>query len=101
MRKGSQGASQYTSCLVVEKGFRKKNGKTSGHTELYLRCSIQDYFIKFCESQVSKDEVLRYLNRGIEVEMEVLEGEWDSCPDDKYPVQSRVGYYAIIKKIID
>ena len=98
--KGMKGSSPYTSCQVVEKGFINKGGKTTGHMELYLRCSIQDYFIKFCESEVNKRDVAKYLNAGITVDMEIREGEWDSCPDEEFPVQSRVGFYAVIKKII-
>lgn len=92
--------SSYTSCQIVEKIFRNKAGKVLGDTELYLRCSVQDYFIKFCESEVSKEEISKYINSGVTVEMEVRDGEWDSCPAQTFPVQSRVGVYVVIKKII-
>lgn len=94
-------SSPFTSCQVVEKGYFGKNGKPSGRKELYLRCSIQDYFIKFCESAVSKEDVLPFLNQAITVEMTVKKGDWDSGPNDLYAIQSRVGTYAVIHRIID
>jgi hypothetical protein len=91
--------SNITTCLLVEKAFVKKNGEPTDTKELYLRCSVQDYFIKICESDVTRKDLEEYLDRGIAVTMEIMEGEWDSCPDDKYQVQSRVGTYIIIKSI--
>jgi len=88
-----------TSCLLVEKGFVNKRMKASGYKEYFLRCSVQDYFIKFCESEVSKKSLEPLLDKGIEVDMEIFQGEWDSCPSDSFPVQSRTGYYAVIKNV--
>ena len=48
---------------------------------------------------MTRKDLEEYLDRGIAVTMEIMEGEWDSCPDDKYQVQSRVGTYIIIKSI--
>ena len=48
--------------------------------DLYLRCSIQDYYIKFCESKVKK-------------EVEIVKGVWDDC------VLGREGYYVRLLKI--
>ena len=89
-----------TSCLLVEKiSFsKKKTPLNSG--ELYLRCSIQDYFIKFCESNVTKEDLVPFINQGITVEMEVRNGEWDRCPNDPEYIQSRIGTYAIIHKVL-
>ena len=87
------------SCIVVEKGFINKQMKASDHTGYYMRCSVQDYFIKFCESEVSKKSLEPLLEKSITVDMEIYEGEWDSCPSDSLPVQSRTGYYAVIKNV--
>jgi hypothetical protein len=86
-----------THCLVVKKGYVGEDGEPTMANELYLRCSVQDYFIKFCESEVSSKEVVLYLNDGITVEMEVREGDWDACSD--FPTQDRIGSYSVIKKI--
>ena len=95
--KNSKRPENQTHCLVVKKGFVGKDGEPTMSNELYLRCSVQDYFIKFCESEVSSKEVMLYLNDGITIEMEVREGDWDACTD--FPTQSRIGTYAVIKKI--
>jgi hypothetical protein len=87
-----------TGCEVVEKAFVNKGGKTSEFKELYLRCSIQDYFIKFCESKVPLKKMKKYINQGLTVTYEVREGEWDICEGDP-EMQSRIGTYAIVLKI--
>lgn len=92
--------SDITNCLLIEKAFISKSGEATDHNEMYLRCSMQDYFIKLCESKVTREELEKYLDRGIAVTMEIVEGEWDSCPGDEYPVQSRIGTYAIITSIL-
>lgn len=88
-------------CQLIEKEFVNKGGKITEYKELYLRCSIQDYFIKLCESKVTKKELEKYLNKGITIEMEIKEGMWDHCNDNPAYAQSRVGNYVIIKKIIE
>ena len=88
-----------TSGLLIEKSSLSKNGNELG-SDLYLRCSIQDYFIKFCESSVTKDELFPFVNQGITVEMETQFGELDRCPNDPQEIQSRIGTYAIIHKLL-
>lgn len=87
------------SCQLIEKEFVNKGGKMTGFKELYLRCSVQDYFIKLCESSVTKKELEPYIDKGISVEVEVKDGMWDHCSDNLAEVQSRMGPYIIIKKI--
>jgi hypothetical protein len=86
-------------CQVIEKEFVNKGGKISDYNELYLSCSVQDYFIKFCESSVTKKELEPYINKGITVEIEIREGRWDNCSTNLDQVQSRTGTYIIIKAI--
>lgn len=38
--------SEFTSCALIEKTSINKGGKITEYKELYLQCSIQDYFIK-------------------------------------------------------
>ena len=85
-------------CVVVEKAFVNKVGKTTEFKELYLRCSIQDYYIKFCESKVSLKKMKKYIDKGLTVTYEVKEGEWDICEGEP-EIQSRIGAYAIVLKI--
>lgn len=91
--------SDLTSCLLIEKEFENKIGEASTYKELYLRCSVQDYFIKFCESQVTRKQLEKYINKGISVKMEIRQGLWDKCSDDEHEVQSRAGSYVAILSI--
>ena len=91
----------FYSCELIEKEFVNKIGKSGGFKELFLRCSVQDYFIKICESKVTTEQLKKYLNSGIKVEMQIKNGNWDICEYTLEPQQSRIGEYAIITKIID
>ena len=87
---------------LIEKGFTNKVGKSGGFSELYLRCSVQDYFIKLCECEVYKKDLLPYLDKGISVKANIVEfGEWDICPGDNKNMQSRIGSYIVIHEILD
>ncbi len=88
-----------TRCVLIKKPFISKNGKTTDQYEWYLRCSVQDYFIKLCEGKVKASDLEPYLNKGIAVRMEVRDGNWDICKGDPEYAQSRIGRYAVILKI--
>ena len=88
---------------IVKKTHVNKACKTFYYYDLYLRCSVQDYFIKFCESSVTKAQI-EALNLGefgnISIEGEIKEGDLDICPNDSTDVQSRIGHYVVIYKIL-
>lgn len=88
---------------IVKKEFVNKAGKSSGFYEYYLRCSIQDYFIKFCESDITKKDI-DALNLGefdtITVDAEIINGDWDICPNDPQEMQSRIGNYVVIYDVL-
>ena len=94
---------------IVKKEFIKKNGEPSGFYELYFRASVQDYFIKFCESKVSKNEISAFLAKdemdipkGVKVNARIIYmGYWDICNEDPAMTQSRVGDYIIIDEILN
>lgn len=92
---------KYTTCVLIEKSFINKGGKMSDFTELYLQCSVQDYFIKICAGEVTADELRKYINKGITVDMEIRDGMWDHCSTDLSYAQSRMGTYVVIHKIIE
>lgn len=101
----STGEGKYMiSAEIVEHEFESKNGKITGQKELYLRRSVQDYFIKFCESQVTEEEIRKELDKqtgqfkSLTLEVEFKNGMWDSCSDEL--VQSRTGEYVIIHRIV-
>ena len=92
---------------VVKKQFVKKNNQPTDFYEYYLQRSIQDYFIKFCESKITRKDLEAYLEKQddliqtITVEAEIREGLWDRCPGDEHEVQSRMGNYVVIYRIIE
>lgn len=93
-------------CEIILKAYENKNGKISREVqEYYLRCSADDYFIKFCECKVSKEDIIAHyhpqkLINPIAVKAKILTGEWDSC-DTTERVQSRTGKYVQILEIVN
>ena len=91
---------------IVLKAYENKNGKINREVqEYYLRCSADDYFIKFCECKVSKEDIIAYYHvqkqiYPIAVKAKILTGEWDSC-DTTERVQSRTGKYVQILEIVN
>lgn len=100
IKKKNLNQTESITCQLIEKDFTHKGGKLTEFKELHLRCSIQDYFIKICESNVTHEELMLYLNKGIEVEIEIKEGLLDHCESIPEYAQSRIGTYVIIKKIL-
>jgi len=92
--------SKTTTYQLIEKEFTHKGGKFTEYKELYLSCSIQDYFIKICESNVTSEQLTPYMNKSIQVEIEIKDGFLDHCDEIPEYAQSRTGTYVIIKKII-
>lgn len=93
------------SCEVISKPFVNKRGQKTNRVDYYLRRSIQDYFIKFCESSISQSDLESHLKlqenksiKMIRVEADFNEGSWDDCGQGD-EVESRMGEYAIIKRI--
>jgi hypothetical protein len=106
MTASSDGTKQLISAPIVAKSFVKKNGQPTEHQELYIQRSIQDYFIKFCESSITRQELEEYLLtmedeiKIATLEVEILDGNWDIC-DENFEQQSRIGEYMIIHRIIN
>lgn len=91
---------------LVKKAFVNKGGETGNFQEWYVRLSTDDYFIKFCESKVSRAELEKEIGKqsdeminSLSMEIEIREGEWDIC-DETEMLQSRVGEYAVIYSIV-
>lgn len=91
---------------IVSKSFVKKNGAATNHKEYYIQRSIQDYYIKFCESKIKRKVLEDYLAnksgliKTVTLEVELKNGHWDIC-DENFMQQSRMGEYMIIHRIID
>ena len=94
------------SAPVVPKPFVKKNGNATDIMEYYVSRSIQDYFIKFCESEVTFQDLEKVMYHEdeslntLKLEVEFKNGEWDSC-DELNRVQSRTGEYVVIYRILN
>lgn len=90
---------------IVSKSFVKKNGEVTEYQELYIRRSIKDYYIKFCESNITRKELENKIsnfdefNKVVTVEVQFLNGYRDIC-DGNLNQQSRMGEYVIIHKIL-
>ena len=94
------------SAPIIPKPFVKKNGEETDIMEYYVSRSIQDYFIKFCESEVTPQDLEKVMYQEdeslntLKLEVEFKNGEWDSC-DELNRVQSRTGEYVVIYRIIE
>lgn len=94
------------SAPLVFKNFTRKDGKTTDIGEIYLRRSTKDFFIKFCESKISRNELEDQLSKidgeikVLTLEVEFFDGNWDIC-DENNLQQSRIGEYVIIHRIVN
>ncbi|MDX2360392.1 MAG: hypothetical protein QNK23_06275 [Crocinitomicaceae bacterium] len=86
-------------CQLIQKPLILTNGEVTETMEFYLRCSAADHFIKLCESTVTEEDLIKYLDQGLPAELEIREGAWDICEDDPKEMQSRVGTYVIILEL--
>ncbi|MEM9542023.1 MAG: hypothetical protein AAGA60_21320 [Cyanobacteria bacterium P01_E01_bin.42] len=74
---------------IIKKDFPDKGLRNLGLTELHFQIAGEDYFIKFCGSNVSRDELERHVNflaasdpvgdNEITLEVEMHDGELDTC----------------------
>tara|TARA_Y100000385_G_scaffold31239_1_gene29463 strand:+ start:1257 stop:1658 length:402 start_codon:yes stop_codon:yes gene_type:complete len=90
---------------VVSKTTETKGSKNPNQENYYFRLSTGDYFIKFCESDVTFNQIEPFIQNEFEIksvtlEIKFKEGEWDNCKEVGY-VQSRIGPYVVIKKILN
>jgi len=96
--------------LIVKKEFIKKNRNSANFEQLYFRLSRGDFFIKFCESNVTQEELENHLNqpnvpevlgdKSVTLEVKIINGAWDICPGEFPEAQSRIGEYVIIHRIV-
>ena len=77
-------------CILIEKSTRDDNWNIKEGKDFYLRCSVQDYFIKFDESDVKKEDIAHRLNTPVTATFEIVEGYWDDCEKDRKGVYARL-----------
>lgn len=92
--------------IIVKKQGYNKAGKALEQQDYYIRMSVQDYFIKFCESNINKATLEKALEPQadafqtiIKLEISYEDGLWDAC--DNHEVQSRIGPYVVIHRIME
>ena len=80
-----------------------------GNTEkkdMYVQQSVQDYYIKFCESTVTREEMEKALKKEkdlikvLKLEIEYKDGNMDVCPQDPRSIAGRKGRYVIVHRIV-
>ncbi len=99
---------QIITAPVIIKNFTKKNGEITSKKDIYIRRSIKDYFIKFCESDITQKQLENHLSKikedikTITLEVEFLKGYWTCYSNTSIATmpQSRMGDYVIIYRII-
>ncbi len=88
----------------VQLNYTSQKGEIQEGKEWYVRMSVQDYFIKWCECAVSIDEIENLLEKNtnmiktLEIELEIKSGDWDNC-DPNVIAASRGGKYAVIHHV--
>ena len=91
---------------VIENARTDQKGKIIPGTDLYVRRSAQDYFIKFSESAVTKEAVktamdtIKHAIKSLTMEAEIRNGLWDNC-DGNGTAKCRTGAYIVIHRLIE
>lgn len=89
-----------SNCKIIEKPFINKAGITTKYKDLYISCENQDdYFVKVCESQLSKNVLKENIDKKMMIQYSIHKGYLDLCQSSSNNVQSRIGHYALIHKI--
>ncbi|BDS09454.1 hypothetical protein [Aureispira anguillae] len=84
---------------LIEVPFVNKGGRRiDGAASLFFQVATQNYFVKVTTDSLSRANLNPYLNQLITVKAYRAVGAWDS---DDPMVQSRVGDYIVIVKILD
>lgn len=97
---------QIVTAELVKKKFQNKVGSETGQEEWYMRMSVQDYYIKFCESDITSKQLEEALDqqdsliKSLTLKVDFREGEWDIC-DINSRAQSRIGRYVVVKEILE
>jgi len=91
---------------VVTRPLTNKKGVKTAIIEYYVQRSIKDYFVKFCESEVTQAQIEDALEsstglvKTVRLEVEIKDGLWDDCNDESEQVQSRMGEYMVVYKVL-
>jgi hypothetical protein len=68
--------------------------------DYWFKTDEEDYFIKLSESEINSGSLNKYIDKTARLKYIVKYGEWDSTGKELIPVQSRVGKYIVVFKLI-
>jgi hypothetical protein len=90
--------------VIITKDKPKINNSDISIPEAYFRTNQKDYFIKFSEGYVTKDNVLKYKNKQIIIKGEIKQGLFENMKPASFgnktpPPPPRSGEYITIEKI--
>ncbi len=88
--------SLYEGKVVGEPFINKVGQENPKIIDLYFETGGKKYFIKFLDSNISRNEMAQYINKTLKVQGKVNHGLWDTNDPNH---QSRVGEYIVIEKI--
>lgn len=83
---------------------KTKSRNVSAKLDIYFQIEEKDYFVKFSEGYVSKENIMNYLNKNILIKGEIKTGEFEeSSPGSISTLENskpgRKGEYIVINKI--
>lgn len=90
----------------------KKVNKTQDNSEkdVYIRFENRDYFVKFCSSKVTRAKIEAVISEQMKqgktppalvtLCISITKGSWDICQHNSMLIQSRIGNYAIVHRIV-
>lgn len=100
VQKTPEGTIEMISGEIVRLPFINKMGVSSKDAaDFYLRASIQDYFIKFCESKITREMLQKFEDKAVTLEVIKKNGNWDSCGVG-HDEQSRTGLYVQVVRVL-
>lgn len=91
---------------IVEKAYVNKRGITTDQKEYYFipadaevtsKGLAKEYFIKFMEGIVSKNDLLPFIGKEVTLTAVVREGLWDTMNPEQ---ASRIGHYAAVQSVV-
>ncbi len=87
--------------IIHQKYFVDKGGKESDVLDYWFKTNNEDYFIKLYESKISSETLSMFIGKTVKLKFMIKTGEWDSTGKELVPVQSRIGQYIIVLKLIE
>ena len=83
---------------IVTESFKDQRGRVhTNRIDFYFEYAGKKWFIKLIDSEITKENLVPYIDKTIEVEAEFHQGLWDT---NNLMIASRVGEYVVILHIL-